>query len=230
MQDQSRLALDLPLPEERIFRYAAMDDVISHLVADPTVAFTHAELAAATDHDESTIYRAVALLAELGVVTVGDERPSLVTIHDDHLTTDDALLQIPQPAFRAPVRAYCEELRERLAAHDRIDELVGVVLFGSVARGTADRVSDVDLLVVVEGSKAHARREVTAVASDLAERRFDGDRYEFEVLVETVESARRRAASLRPIFEEGIVLHRSSELQAVRRFVYESEPAAGDAN
>lgn len=203
-----------------------MDDVISHLVSDPTTAFTHAELAAATDHDESTIYRAVTLLAKLGTVTVDDERPARVAIDADHLQDDDPLLRIPQPAFRAPIRAFRDELRRRLSENDHVDELVGVIPFGSVARGTADRVSDVDLLEIVAGSTAHARRGATAVASDLAERRFDVDRYEFEVRVETVESARRRGSSLRPIFDEGIVLHRSSALQAVRRFVYDSEAAS----
>lgn len=223
MQESARISFDFPFPNERVFRYASMGDVLHHLVNNPHDSFTMASLARLTGYDESTVYRSVDLLERLGVVTVSDDRPSRVAIDHDHLECDDPLLLISQPEFRPPVRAYLEQLRDGIEAADQIDALAGVVLFGSVARGEADRASDVDLLVIVEGSKTHGRRVANAVARDVEGERFDGDRYEFEVLVETVESATRVGERLREIFDEGLVLHRIDALRTVRAAVYGEE-------
>jgi len=56
--------------------------------------------------------------------------------------------RIPHRIYSSLLRKYCEILREEFG-----DRLVGVVLFGSVARGDWDRDSDVDLLLVVKGWK-----------------------------------------------------------------------------
>jgi len=45
----------------------------------------------------------------------------------------------------------------------RITAGIGVILFGSVARGTADRTSDIDLFVVVDGNRMETQREVHAI-------------------------------------------------------------------
>lgn len=220
MQKSARISFDYPFPDERIFRYASMSDVLHHLVNNPHDAFTMATLAGFTGYDESTIYRSVGLLDRLGVVTVSDERPSRVSIDSGHLECDDPLFLISQSEFRQPVRRYLDQLRDRLDEEERIDALAGVILFGSVARGEADRASDIDLLVIVEGSKTHGRRIANAVARDIEEERFEGDRYEFEVLVETLDSAMRVGEQLREIFDEGIILHRSDALRTVRAAVY----------
>ena len=80
-----------------------------------------------------------------------------------------------------------------------------------------------DCFVVVEGDRTVARRLVTDVVSDLREHRFDGDRYEFEHYVETVESANRAGDTLREIFDQGITLYEATGLQEVRRTVMTDE-------
>jgi predicted nucleotidyltransferase/DNA-binding HxlR family transcriptional regulator len=54
--------------------------------------------------------------------------------------------RIPHPIYRDLLRRYFELLSEKLG-----DRLESVVLFGSVARGTWRKDSDLDLLVVAEG-------------------------------------------------------------------------------
>ncbi|WP_266081511.1 nucleotidyltransferase domain-containing protein [Haladaptatus caseinilyticus] len=63
-------------------------------------------------------------------------------------------------------------------------------MFGSVARGEADRKSEIDLFVLVEGDRTVVRRIVTEVVAELGDEQFDGDRYEFESYVESVEDGR----------------------------------------
>lgn len=223
MQEQARILVDYPLPDERVFRYQAMQDILHHLVNDPFEEFTQKELAAITGADVSSISRSVTLLEELGTITVTEETPAKIALDQDHLTASNPILAIPQEAFRKPVKAFLDELVDDVESAENVDELVGVVLFGSVARGNADRSSDIDLLVIVDGDATYARRLASTLARDLENREFDGERYQFEVLVETPESAASHGDDLREIFDEGIVLERTDAVADVRNAVYQTD-------
>lgn len=227
MQEQAAVLLDFPFPEERVFRYQAMQDILHHLVNEPFEAYTQQELAARTGSDISTVSRSIALLEQLGVLDISDGKPARIAIDQNHIERSDPIFAVPQEEFRTPIHEFVEELTNRVGHSEAVDEVVGVVLFGSVARGTADRGSDIDLLLIVEGDGTYGRRIGSRTARDLEERRFDGDRYQFEVLVETTESATSHGGELREIFDEGIVLERSDRLTDVRTAVYADE--RGDA-
>ncbi|MFC6863617.1 nucleotidyltransferase domain-containing protein [Halomicroarcula sp. GCM10025817] len=222
MQEDVRVCLDFPLPDERIFRYQAMQDILHHLVNNPFEAFSQQELATMTGADVSSISRAVDLLEKSGLITVEDGVPSQIHIDQDHLEGTDPLFAIPQQQFRTPVNEFLEELRDRVDTADAVTAIVGVVLFGSVARGDADRSSDIDLFVVVDGDGTDGRRLGTKIARELEERPFDGDRYQFEVLVETPDSATSRGEHLKEIFDEGIVLLQNDRLREIRDAAYQT--------
>jgi len=101
--------------------------------------------------------------------------------------------------------------------------ILGIVVFGSVARGEADRASDIDLLVIVGEDKTAARRSVQSIVSDLEDRRFEGNRYTFQPLVESTDSVRRIGDQLRPQFEDGVTLVGSDQLSELRTEVYTDE-------
>ena len=223
MQNQA-VRLDFPFPEERVFRYQAMQDILHHLVNNPFEEFTQSELATITGADLSSVSRAVDLLEPLGVLTIEGGNPAQISIAQDHIEQSDPLFSIPQAEFRMPIQTFLDDLRSRISESNEIEELVGVILFGSVARGSADRSSDIDLFVVVDGDATYGRRLGSQTGQDLSEQTFDGDRYQFEVLVETPESAASHGPDLRDIFDEGIVLDRTDTLQTVRNSVYDAEP------
>ncbi len=214
------MCLDFPLPDERIFRYQAMQDILHHLVNNPFESFSQQELATITGADVSSISRAVDLLDKAGVVGIEDGVPSRISIDQNHVERADPLFAIPQQQFRKPVREFLDDLRDRADTAEKIADIVGVVLFGSVARGDADRSSDIDLLVVVEGDGTHGRRIGAKIARELEDQSFDGDRYQFEVLVETPESAMSRGERLKEIFDEGIVLLQNDRLREIRDSAY----------
>ncbi|MFC7114575.1 nucleotidyltransferase domain-containing protein [Natronoarchaeum sp. GCM10025703] len=173
------------------------------------------ELATLTGANQGTISKAVGLLDELDAVeTIQDGRAQQVQINRERITKPDPVLAIPQAEFHQPIRAFLQRLQEAVA------ELVGVVLFGSVARGDADRASDIDLLVVVEGDKTEDRRSVQSVVADLEDRKFEGNRYTFQPLVESTDSVRRIGDQLRPQFDDGITLVESDQLTELRTEVY----------
>ncbi|MFW5919176.1 MAG: nucleotidyltransferase domain-containing protein [Halanaeroarchaeum sp.] len=130
------------------------------------------------------------------------------------------MFALPQDEFREPVREFAERAREEVPSFSAL------VVFGSVARGEADRRSDIDVWILVDNDDdlLQARRTATDIAVDLGEKRFgeDGDRYEFEVLVESVESAVSHGEAENGIDEvlaESVVIEDSDALGRVKGVV-----------
>ena len=212
------IELQYPFPEDRVFRYQAMQDVLDVLIDQPYATYSMSELANLTGANQGTISKAVTLLSELDVIEIApDGRTQQVQINRERLTKPDPILSIPQSEFHQPVQAFLQRLQ------DELDGLVGVVLFGSVARGEADRASDIDLLVIVDKDQTAARRTVQTVVSDLEDQRFEGNRYTFQPLVESTDSVQRIGDQLRPQFDDGITLVGSDQLSELRTEVYADE-------
>lgn len=216
----SRIGLAYPFPDEKVFRYQAMQDVLDVLIRAPHEEFTLAELSTVVGASHSTIWRAIDLLQHLDVIVVRSDGELQVAVNPDAVDITDPILAIPQSEFHAPVRMFLEESRTRCESADEIDDLVGIILFGSVARGEADRLSDIDLFAVIDGNKTHGRRVLSEIAADLKQEDINGDRYEFQVLVETPESVERIGGQLREIFDEGFTLHESPEMHSLWTVVY----------
>lgn len=214
-RNASGVFLPMPLPPERVFRNQAMDDILAFLYRNPHDEFGVRELRDVTDHGGQTVDTALTLFTLLDVIETrreGNQR--LVSINRDRVQKpDDPIVEIPQEPFRSPIKAFLDALQERQ------DDLVGVLVFGSVARGEADRASDIDLFIVVEDDLMAARRTAQDIRQEISGRPFDGDRFEFQVMVESVESVDQYGEKLTTIFSEGITLYRTDRLDEIRRGV-----------
>jgi len=209
-REQATVGLPIPAPEPELFRHKATNDILRLLLDNPYDQFTIRELSRLTDNATQSVKRAVDVLEPNGIVDVNTEgNRRLVGINRQRVTKpDDTVLRIPQPEFHPPVRAALNELREEL------DEVLGVLVFGSVARGQADRQSDIDLWVLTaDRSDQHCANEL---AKELGRERFDGDRYEFQILVESPESARSHGDRLEDVFTDAITLVDSDELRSFK--------------
>lgn len=98
--------------------------------------------------------------------------------------------------------------------------------------------SDIDIWILVEDGDQllQARRAATDIASDLADKRFTppdepagtgtqhrGDRYGFEVLVESVETATSYDEAIADLLAEGIAIVDSEALQDVKAAVFDRQ-------
>jgi predicted nucleotidyltransferase len=99
------------------------------------------------------------------------------------------------------------------------DNLVAILLFGSVARGEADRASDIDIQVIVEDDLLQSRRDIHEVRQEVENSKFGGERYEFQVLVETVETAEQYGEDLQEIFSEAVTLYSTSQFEELRQVI-----------
>jgi predicted nucleotidyltransferase len=225
MQQGIRVGIRVqPGSDTDVFRIGAADDILRLLVDAHDSEFTIADFVEVTGATRSTVWRAVDLLDQLDVIEIRKTpQRKYVAIDSTHLEKDDPVLAVEQAAFHDPIRTIVGRIRSTIAQADDIEHLVGIVVFGSVARGEADRQSDIDLFVVVKGDRTTARRQVADIVSDLREERFDGDRFDVEQYVESVNSARRVGDDLRTIFAEGICVYGTDELQSLRKTVFSDE-------
>lgn len=215
--EEGGVFLSLPLPNQQVFRYQAADDILELLYRNPHREFTVTQLRETTGHGGKSVDNAIKILESLELIQQRREgRQSLIQINQARIRKpDDPLLEIPQQGFRKPVREFLEEARERQG-----ENLVAVILFGSVARGEADRASDIDIQVIVEEDLLESRRDLQDVRQGIEEKKFGGNRYEVQLLVESVESAESYGEKLQEIFSEGIKLYSTEKFEDVREEVF----------
>jgi len=223
------LHVPFPFGEEQVFRYEAMEDVLELLVRNPFREFSVRQLRDVTDNGSKTTSRAVALLQQLALVCVDESgRSKRVRLNRERATVpDEPLFALPQDEFREPVRAFAERARTEVPSFSAL------VVFGSVARGEADRRSDIDVWILVDDNDdlLQARRTATDIATDLGQQRFgdEGNRYEFEVLAESVESAVSHGEAedgIDEVLAEGVVIEGSNALGRVKDVVLGGADAA----
>ncbi|WP_336326801.1 nucleotidyltransferase domain-containing protein [Halovenus sp. HT40] len=179
------LDLSIPVTDPDLFSHRATAQILPLLADNPYTGFGIRELSRATDFTHRSVSQAVADLETADLVTTEQSGPQkLVRINRARLNKqDDPIVAIPQTEFHDPVRDLVAKLKTHLT------KIRGIVLFGSVARGEADRQSDIDCFVLVGEKQAVGQQTAHKIVEELHDRRYDGDRYTFQVLVESVETA-----------------------------------------
>lgn len=208
----SGVYIQFPLPDQRLFRNQATEDILLLLLRNPHTEFTVTEIRNITEHGGDTIQTALEVLEAANLIEARkDGRRKLISANRDRFhNQNDPLLLIPQEAFRDPVKAFLDKIEQVEV------EVIGVILFGSVARGEADRASDIDLQIIVDSDLTNARRELHDIRQEVEDQKFDGERFELQLLVESIGSAESYGEDLREIFSEGIKLKQSDQLEAVQ--------------
>ena len=215
----AKLLLDIPSRDTDLFRSRAVHELLSFLSRYPDDEFSIIELTDAVDYSQPTVSKAIDVLtANDLVVDRRDGTARLVRINRDRLYhPDDPYLQIPQSEFHEPVRAAIDELR------DQLDDVIGIVLYGSVARGEADRRSDIDLWVLVEEDRMANQRAANRVRQDLEDRAFDTGRYAYEIDVEGLPAVPNYAEKLRDVLSDGLVVYETEKFDTVQSMIFHGD-------
>lgn len=211
----SGVVLQLPCSGEKLFRYSATAPILNLLSDNMLTTFSIRELHRATGYSLENVSNAVKTLEAIDIVTVRSQgNQKRVEINSDRLLDpENPYARIPQKEFRKPVKKACEILDNSL------EEINGMVLFGSVATGTADRRSDIDIFVLVEDEQASNQRAAHEVAKSLGNTDIEGERYEYQILVESFGSARNYGDKLRDVMTNCITIKDSEELAEVKEEV-----------
>jgi predicted nucleotidyltransferase len=215
----SSISLSVPAQDPDLFKHKATGDILLFLTNHRFSEFSLRELANQIDHSHQSVRRAVNVLSSNGLVVDSPEsNQRLVQINQRRLSVpDDPILRIPQPEYHQPVKTAVEELCEK------ISDVVSIILYGSVARGDADRRSDIDLWILTQSGRAESQREANAIARDLEETTFDGDRYAYDIDVEAVQAIPTYSEDIREIVVSGIPVYKTSDFETVENLLLEGD-------
>jgi predicted nucleotidyltransferase len=218
-ENGSQLLLDIPTKNTDLFRSQTVHDLLSFLSRYHTEEFSITELADAVEYSQPSVSKAVDVLAANDlVVDRRDGNTRLVQINANRLSRpDDPVLQIPQGEFQPPVRDAVDQLL------DELDTVIGIVLYGSVARGEADRRSDIDLWVLVAEDRMANQRTANRVRQDLEDKEFDTGRYAYEIDVEGLPAVPNYVDELREILSDGLVVHDTEKFDTVQSMVFHGD-------
>jgi predicted nucleotidyltransferase len=157
------IGFPLPVRGHQLFNHGAAPHILNFLGDNPDIDVSIRQLARVVPMSERATREAVDALEAndlLGTYHRGNARR--VHINRDRLDKPaDPVRNIPQTEFQTPVRVGCRYIEEEL------DDVRGVILFGSVARGTADRRSDIDLWVLVADDHLQQRHEANKLVTEL---------------------------------------------------------------
>ncbi|MFC7135330.1 MULTISPECIES: nucleotidyltransferase domain-containing protein [Salinibaculum] len=215
------ISLSIPPLDPDLFKHKATSDVLLFLTNHRFSDFSLRELATQIGHSHQSVRRAVDVLSANDLVVESPEsNQRLIQINRQRLSIpDDPILRIPQPEYHHPVKAAVTKLREN------ISDVVGIILYGSVARGDADRRSDIDLWVLTRAGRAESQREANAIARDLEDAEFDGDRYAYDIDVEAAQAIPTYTDDIREIIVSGIPVYKTSDFETVENLLLEERAA-----
>lgn len=222
--EQSRIGLTLPIQNHNLFKHGASPQILNFLSDNPEISVSIRQLATVTGVSERATRDAVDVLAANDLIeTFHEANARRVHINRNNLTVPtDPINRIPQPPFRTPVRVAYQYLSTELT------DIRGIVLFGSTARGTADRQSDIDLWTLVGSDHMQQRHKANKLAKRLSElpipqtipvaepntgglesswdelkeqleaEVWAGERYSFDIIVETPQSIISQSSRVDP--------------------------------
>lgn len=221
-EDGTTILFDVPARDATIFGSQAVHAILSFLSRYHTDEFSITELTDAVEYSQPSVSKAVDVLAANDLVVERREgNTRTVHVNRERLSRpDDPCLEIPQSEFHRPVRTAVDELL------DGLDDVVGIVLYGSVARGEADRRSDVDLWVLVEDDRMANQRTANRIRQNLEDREFDTGRYAYEIDVEALPAVPNYVEQLRDVLSDGIVVHSTEKFETVRNLIFHGDPDA----
>jgi predicted nucleotidyltransferase len=210
-EETSAATIQVPVPANNpnLYRHKATDKLLQFLIDRPFEEYTIRALASIVDVTHRTVGKAVDVLASNDLVHIRHEgNKKLVRINRGRVTIpDNPLLRIPQAEFHAPVQSAVETLNTEL------EDVLGVLVYGSVARGEADRQSDIDLWVLVREHRGRNQRRAAQIGKELASEQFNGERYDFHIVVESPASVPAHTEDIAETVVSGITLSETEEFE-----------------
>lgn len=158
----------LPVRDSALFNHGATPHILNFLSDNPDIDVSIRQLSRVVPMSERATREAVDVLEANDLIqTYNQGNARRVHINRRRLDKPaDPIRSIAQTEFQTPVRVACRYI------DDELDDVKGVILFGSVARGTADRQSDIDLWVLVADDHLQQRHEANKLANHLEDLRI----------------------------------------------------------
>lgn len=187
-----------------LFRYGLVRDILLFTGKNSGKEFTISAVAKELGLKPNTgnLRRAVKLLVDSGLLVERKSgRGRFLKINTETMVLPSSpYALIPQAEYRDVVMKVAERLK-------RVKGIVKIILFGGVARGAADRMSDIDVLVV--GRISHRiSSEVSRLMRECRNGEFLGERYGLSIRTVDTRELERPRGFVKDALTEGIVLYK----------------------
>lgn len=162
-ENGTSLNLALPVRDSELFKHGATTHILNFLSDNPDINVSLRQLSKVVPLSERATREAVNVLeANELIETFHKGNARRVHINRNRLNhPSDPLRSVPQSEFQTPVRIARHYIEAEL------EDVLGIILFGSVARGEADRQSDIDLWVLVGDNHMQQRHNANTLEEHL---------------------------------------------------------------
>lgn len=187
---------------EKIFRWSYARDLLMLLAKDPLEYFTVSDIINRLDiRSRDSLTKLLEAMEDADIIkSTRMGRKRFISINRE-------LVEIPkEPIFQIPQKEYQNVVKKILERIVKLSDVEKVILFGAVARGTADRMSDLDILVI--GKNVTKLQEKTSkVAYDCRTGKMFEERFEVNIRVISIEEVKRSRGFIKDALNEGIKLY-----------------------
>jgi len=192
---------------KKIFKRGAARDILLFLEKNRYDSFSIREVHRRLEgrHSLYSIQKTIEELEKTGLIaSKANGRKKCVAINPERIhLPSDPFTQIPQAQFRKAIRDIVFEIRAEIKG------ISGIVLFGSFSRGDADRMSDIDLLVIVK-SLDSTEKTIADIEGSVSNGKLIGERFRLNTIIESICGIgvlfKKNPAILRAL-QEGIILY-----------------------
>lgn len=157
------IGLALPIRDSELFKHSASAHVLNFLSDNPDINVSIRQLSKVTPLSERATREAVNVL-EANELVETFHKGNARRVHINRARLDkpgDPIRSIPQTHFQTPVRV------ARHYIEDELEGVKGIILFGSIASGEADRQSDIDLWVLLGDNQMQQRHDANKLTQHL---------------------------------------------------------------
>ncbi len=198
---------------EKVFRWKDTRSLLLLLTRTPYKTFTITEIIDVLGiKSRDSFIKLVDSLEDSKIIKttrIGKKR--LISINRDVVTKpEDATLLIPQDEYRIIVKEYMTELKKK------IKNIHAIILFGSVANGTADRASDIDIFIAVD-NPLRAEQAAAEIAKRYLQKAPGRERYSVKLLAESLATLSKiiesKPKEMAKIIREGIILYHNEKFE-----------------
>jgi predicted nucleotidyltransferase len=187
---------------EKIFRWSYARDLLMLLAKNPYDSFTVSEIISRLDiKSRDSLSKLLDAMKDAEIIeSVRVGRKRFISINKEYIEIPkDPLFQIPQKEYRKVLKIILDKIIKNR-------DVRKVILFGAMARGTADRMSDIDILVVGKNISKLQNR-LSKISYDAKSGRILPERFELNIKIITPLEFKTARGFVKDAQTEGILLY-----------------------
>jgi predicted nucleotidyltransferase len=187
---------------EKIFRWSHARDLLMFLAKNPYESYTVSEIISRLDiKSRDSLSKLLDAMKDAEIIeSVRVGRKRFISINREFIEIpEDPFSQVPQKEYRKIVKLIVSRIIRK-------KDVKKVILFGAMARGSADRMSDIDILVVGK-DVSKLQEKLGKISYDAKSGKILPERFELNIRIITSLEYTKPRGFVKDAQTEGILLY-----------------------